>query len=183
MDFLNLSWLLRFTFVWLLFVWLAQRPQTLIKICRESNANRERERPYHWNVDLQQSWKWFFFSWIRNMIECTHKTNAKKSHTKATRWTNIPKMNAIRLNYQCRDTLKFRIKVKTGNLIWQHLYISYRIENVYAFAHIFFSSCCFSSRFFDILHFCYYLILISQLCICCRFENHCINNFFVHHII
>lgn len=110
-------------------------------------------------MDLQQSWKWFFSSWIRNMIECTHKTNAKKSHTKATRWTNIPKMNAIRLNYQCRDTLKFRIKVKTGNLIWQHLYFSYRIENVYAFAHIFSSSCCYSSRFFDILHFCYYLIL------------------------
>lgn len=25
--------------------------------------------------------KMIFFSWIRNMIECTHKTNAKKSHT------------------------------------------------------------------------------------------------------
>lgn len=68
----------------------------------------------------------------------TQNERQKIAHTKATRWTNIPKMNAIRLNYQCRDTLMFRIKVKTGNLIWQHLYFSYRIENVYAFAHIFF---------------------------------------------
>lgn len=73
---------LRFTFIILL---IGQRPQTQIKA-----------RLGLWNVDLQQSWKWI---WIRNMIECTKR--APKIPTKAT---NEPKMNAIRLNYQCRDT-------------------------------------------------------------------------------